>query len=87
MQLDLNGGPGAAARHAVNAEGAWCRLEQPVRTKGVFVCVYMYIYMVSECVPTRRIPSTSTSLAGWPVEGGERGTGAAKTVICLGSST
>ena len=40
--------------------------------------------MVSECAPTRRLPSTSPSLPGWPVEGGEKRTGAATTIVGLG---
>ena len=37
----------------------------------VFVCVCVYV--VSECAPTRRLPPTSPSLAGWPGGCGEEG--------------
>ena len=44
--------------------------------------VHVCIYAVSEGAPTRRLPSTSPSLAGCPGAGGGRGTGAATTTIC-----
>ena len=37
-------------------------------------------YVDSECAPTRRVPSTSLSLAGWPGHAGKRGTRAATTI-------
>ena len=43
---------------------------------SVLVCVYLEV--VSEWAPTQRLP-TSLSLADWPEEGGERGTGADTT--------
>ena len=42
------------------------------------------IYVVSDGPPTRRLPSTSPSLAGWPGTGGAGGTGAAAMIICFG---
>ena len=42
------------------------------------------MYVVSEGAQTRRLPSTSPSLAGWPGACGEGGTGAATTITCFG---
>ena len=43
------------------------------------VCECTCIYVASEGAQTRRLSSTSPSLAGWPVAGGGRGTGTATT--------
>ena len=40
----------------------------------VLVCIYICIHLVAERAPTRRLPLTSPSLAGWPGGCGERGT-------------
>ena len=45
----------------------------------------VYPYVVPQCALTQRFPSTSPSLAAWPAEGGERGTGAGTTITRLGS--
>ena len=42
------------------------------------------VYVALECAPTRRVLSTSPSLAGWLGGGGERGTGAAILAGCSG---
>ena len=51
----------------------------------MYVLVCIWIHLVSECVPTRRLPPTSQSLAGWPGGCRERGTCAAVSIIFLGS--
>ena len=51
----------------------------------MYVLVCICIYLVAECAPTRRLPPTSPSLAGWPGGCGERGTCAAVSIIPLGS--
>ena len=43
------------------------------------------VNLVSECAPTRRLPSTSQSLAGWQGRRRGRGTNAAVFIIPLGS--
>ena len=50
----------------------------------MFVCECICMCVVSEGAQTRRLSSTSPSLAGWPVAGGGRGTGAATTIMCFG---
>ena len=69
------GGASAAA-----AERLCCK------TASRYICAFarVCIQVVSECAPTRGAASTSPSLAGWLVEDGERGTGAATAIICLG---
>ena len=51
---------------------------------GVCVCVCVCVCGLRLSVNRRHL-CTSKSLAGWPVEGGERGTGSATTIIRLGS--
>ena len=68
----------AAARR--DAPAAFERLLD-IRTFGFFIC----ILFVSECAPTRRLPPTSQSLAGWPRGCREIGTCAAVSMIPLGS--
>ena len=50
----------------------------------MFVCECICMCVVSDGAQTRRLSSTSPSLAGWPVAGGGRGTGAATTIMCFG---
>ena len=45
------------------------------------------IHVVSDCAQTRLNPSTSLSLAGWPLGCWERGTGVAAIIISLDSYT
>ena len=47
-------------------------------------CPYICIHWVSECVPTRRVLSTSPSLAACVLGGGERRTCAARLGSCSG---
>ena len=46
----------------------------------MYVLVCICIHLVSERAPTRRLPPTSPSLAGWPGGCGERGTCAAISI-------
>ena len=75
------GGSGAGGAPAAAAERLCCWTAS--RYICALACVCMYL--VSECAPTRRVPSTSPSLAGWPVKGRERDAGAATKITCLGS--
>ena len=50
------------------------------------VCVCLCLCVVAECVLTQRLPAFSPSEAGWPVEGGERGTLAATTSPALAAT-
>ena len=49
----------------------------------MFVCECICMCVVSEGAQTRRLSSTSPSLAGWPGAGGGRGTGTAATTACF----
>ena len=51
----------------------------------MYVLVCICVHLVSERAPTRRLPPTSPSLAGWPGGCGERGTCAAVSITPLGS--
>ena len=50
----------------------------------MYVLVCICIHLVAERAPTRRLPLTSPSLAGWPGGCGERGTCAAVFSRCPG---
>ena len=51
----------------------------------MYVLVCICIHLVAERAPTRRLPLTSPSLAGWQGGCGERGTCTAVSIIPLGS--
>ena len=56
-------------------------------TAAGHTCLFVRVYTspASDCAPSPRLPSTLPSLAGWPVEIRERGTGVATTIIRFGS--